>query len=162
MSRIAAAARTNRSPRRGIRISVERTTVDDLILAALRDNSRASAAAIARQLGLAPSTVKRRIEALNSEGTITRFTIETATRPLDARAIVEVYCRGNASVSELREIVAELPHVSLAVSVAGAADAVIVVEGATSAQVSSTIETLRMSPRIERTRTSMVFQDLLT
>lgn len=68
--------------------------MDDLILAALRDNSRASAAAIARQLGLAPSTVKRRIEALNSEGTITRFTIETATRPLDARAIVEVYCGG--------------------------------------------------------------------
>ena len=136
--------------------------MDDLILAALRDNSRASAAAIARQLDLAPSTVKRRIEALTSDGTITRFTIKTASRPLDARAIVAVYCRGNASVTELRKIISGLPNVCLAVTVAGAADAVIVVEGATSAQLASTIETLRMSPRIERTRTSMVFQDLLT
>ncbi|MEV8359737.1 AsnC family transcriptional regulator [Microbacterium sp. NPDC076895] len=34
-----------------------------VILSALRENSRVSAAAIARQLGIAPSTVKRRIEA---------------------------------------------------------------------------------------------------
>lgn len=139
-----------------------RVPLDDDILEALRSNSRDSAAAIARRIGAPASTVKRRIDALIEQGAISRFTIETP-RATDASvsAIIEIFCRGNVTAPELRALVRTIADVSLAVSVAGTADAMLVVHGGSAEAISHIVEGLRASPKIERTRTSIIFEDLL-
>ncbi|MGO9756089.1 MAG: winged helix-turn-helix transcriptional regulator, partial [Roseiarcus sp.] len=59
------------------------TTIDDseseeLLLALLRENARASVASLARRLGVPRTTVQSRIERLERRGVIAGYTVRTS------------------------------------------------------------------------------------
>ncbi|MFB2586993.1 Lrp/AsnC family transcriptional regulator [Herbiconiux liukaitaii] len=136
--------------------------LDHLIVAALKDNGRLSYSEIGRQLRQPASTVKRRVELMQSAGDITGFTVLTrADGPFKGtEAVIEIYCRGNVSTADLTALLSGLPGVTLAVSVAGVADAFAFVQAKDNDSLGEAIERLRASPRIERTRTSVVLDKL--
>ncbi|WP_285037790.1 Lrp/AsnC family transcriptional regulator [Plantibacter sp. ME-Dv--P-095] len=136
--------------------------LDEKLLNFLRQDGRASSASIARKLGVAASAVKRRIESLKARGIITGFTVVTSSSqgPIGTEALVEVFCRGNVSTDELRSLLAASPTVVFAASIAGAADAVLLMQADSVGAISAAVEAIRSSPRVERTRTSVVFERL--
>lgn len=143
------------------------TTVDSLdrsIVDLLTRDARMPFSEIARVIGRSTSLVKRRVESMLASGEIPGFTI--ADREGSAfegtEAVVEIFCRGNVSTTELRTLLRGLSGVVTAVTVAGAADAVVILRAANNEELGSIVETLRSSSRVERTRTSIVLDRLTT
>ena len=64
---------------------------DHALIRALREDSRATNAALGRRVGLTESAVRRRIERLRRDGIIVRFTL--ATVPLGPEGLVLLRCR---------------------------------------------------------------------
>ena len=58
--------------------------IDDLLLAVLREDSRASNTSTGTRLGLSESAARRRVENLRSSGRIRRFAIEADDRHLSS------------------------------------------------------------------------------
>ncbi len=139
-------------------------SVDEAILDLLSTDARMPFSEIARRIGRSTSLAKRRVEAMLASGVIPSFTIarrDPATFD-GTEAVVEIFCRGNVSTTELRSLLAGLHGVVTAVSVAGAADAVVILRAADNEALGNIVETLRSSNRIERTRTSIVLDRLMS
>jgi DNA-binding Lrp family transcriptional regulator len=136
--------------------------VDKTIVELLTRDARMPFSEIARVVGRSTSLVKRRVEAMRQSGVIPGFTIAPSSRTgfEGTEAVVEIFCRGNVSTSELRALLRGLEGVVTAVTVAGAADAVVILRAPNNEALGESVETLRSSSRIERTRTSIVLDRL--
>ena len=140
--------------------------LDMRIVHRLRADGRLPYSQLARELGYPTSTIKRRVDAMILRGDIGGFTI--ADKPKDpsapdfsgTEAVVEVFCRGNVSTTELTRLLEGIDGISLAVAVAGTADAVAILRVANNAALGVAVEELRRSPKIERTRTSVILNYL--
>lgn len=77
--------------------SVDET--DRRLIAALRDDGRASVATLSATLGLARGTVRSRIDRLVETGVIRRFTVDLATAhdPATVRAVMTIELQGRMS-----------------------------------------------------------------
>ncbi len=106
--------------------------------------------------------VKRRVEAMLESGVIPGFTIAQGdpTAFDGTEAVVEIFCRGNVTTTELCSLLRGLDGVVTAVTVAGAADAVLILRARDNEALGNIVETLRGSSRIDRTRTSIVLDHL--
>ncbi|PVE77894.1 AsnC family transcriptional regulator [Microbacterium testaceum] len=135
--------------------------VDESIIELLTRDARMPFSEMARVLGRSTSLIKRRVEAMRESGVIPGFTIAAdPSRFEGTEAVVEIFCRGNVSTTELRTLLGGLDGVVTAVSVAGAADAVVILRAPNNEALGEIVETLRASSRIERTRTSIVLDRL--
>lgn len=137
--------------------------LDESIVAHLTRDARTPFSEIARSIGRSTSLVKRRVEAMRASGAIAGFTIAPGGSSAfeGTEAVVEIFCRGNVSTAELRSLLGELDGVKTAVTVAGAADAVIIVQAENNEELGAIVERLRSSSRVERTRTSIVLDHLM-
>lgn len=140
-------------------------TVDSLdrsIVDLLTKDARMPFSEISRVIGRSTSLVKRRVESMLASGEIPGFTISDRDGSTfeGTEAVVEIFCRGNVSTTELRTLLRGLNGIVTAVTVAGAADAVVILRAANNEELGAVVETLRSSSRVERTRTSIVLDRL--
>ncbi len=123
----------------------------------LRDG-RATYADIGADVGLSAPAVKRRVDVMLARGEITGFTVRVAPEELGwgVEAYVELFCRGNVSPATLRRDLATIPEIVRVDTVTGEADAMVQIMAGNMADVERTVEAIRASARVDKTRTSLV------
>ncbi|MCK0149106.1 Lrp/AsnC family transcriptional regulator [Marivita sp. S6314] len=113
---------------------------DARLIALLRADARAPVAELARQLGLARTTVQARIDRLLAKGVIAGFTVRTGdavAAPIRATVLVAIAPRtGPAVVARLRA----LPNVEAVVTVSGRADLIVDLSARTTRDLDTTLD----------------------
>ena len=100
-------------------------SLDERILLHLVRNARATFAEIGADVRLSAPAVKRRVDRLLEDGSITGFTtiVDPSALGWDTEAYVQVYCKGTITPESLRAIWEPIPEVVSASTVTGAPDA---------------------------------------
>ena len=140
-----------------------RDDLDRQIVALLSGNARLSYPAIGDEVGLSAPAVKRRIDRLVADGTVTGFTItlDPSAMGTTTEAFVELHCRGRTSPEELRELALCHPTVVAAYTVTGAADALFHLRCADNRELEETLEQIRADGAVERTTSVIVLSRLV-
>jgi DNA-binding Lrp family transcriptional regulator len=140
-----------------------RDGLDRRIIALLGENARLPYPAIGAEIGLSASAVKRRIDRLVADGTITAFTVtlDPAALGVTTEAFVELHCRGRTSPAELRRLALGHPAVVAAYTVTGEADAVFHLRCADNRELEQTLERIRADDAVERTTSVIVLSGLV-
>jgi DNA-binding Lrp family transcriptional regulator len=141
-----------------------RDDLDRQIVALLAANARLPYPAIGAEVGLSAPAVKRRIDRLVADGTITAFTVSLDPAAVGAtiEAFIEVHCRGKISPGELRRMAAAQPAVTAAYTVTGDADALFHVECTDNHHLEETLEQIRAHRAVERTASVIVLSRLVS
>ena len=136
--------------------------IDERILATLSQDARASYGAIGNRVGLSAPAVKRRVDRLRSTGVIQGFTIRVDAQQLGqaVEAVVEVFCEGKVSPDRLRVMVAGVPQVQAAYTVAGDADALLHVVATDMAEFERVLEQIRDHRGVAKTQSTVVLSQL--
>ncbi|WP_323780824.1 Lrp/AsnC family transcriptional regulator [Thalassovita sp.] len=139
----------------------ELNTTDRRLIAALRDNSRASITELAHIAGVSRTTVKTRIDALVSDGRIRKFTIETDADQQDqVRAITTIELQGSMSRTVIRTLRA-IPEVSSIHSTNGAWDLVVEVRAETLPQFDRILREIREVKGVLNSETSLLLSSVM-
>ena len=130
---------------------------DDLLLALLREDARASTATLARRLGLSRTTVQGRIERLERRGVIAGYTLKTSDDYekglVRAHVLITALPKLSARVeSELRR----MPAVRMLHSVSGAFDMIAIVAAASIQELDKQIDQIGILEGVERTMSSII------
>ncbi|MAS43166.1 MAG: AsnC family transcriptional regulator [Rhodobacteraceae bacterium] len=134
----------------------EPTATDRRLLAALRDDARASITELALIVGVSRTTVRSRLDGLVREGRIRRFTIETDLEDEDAvRAITMVELQGRMSREVIRKLRA-IPEVAAGHSTSGAWDLVVELRARSLAGFDRALRELREIQGVSNSETSLL------
>jgi DNA-binding Lrp family transcriptional regulator len=136
--------------------------IDQRIVAALRDDGRASFADIGARVGLSAPAVKRRVDKLRAGGVITGFsaTVEPSALGWATEAYVELYCQGKTSPTMIADAVLRQPEVIDACTVSGEADALIHVVAADMRHFEEVLERIGAEKFVVRTKSVLVLSRL--
>lgn len=140
--------------------------MDDLnrqIVGHLLRDGRATFQEIGTAVGLSAPAVKRRVDLMRARGEIAGFTAVVDPHVLgwEIEAYVEIFCRGNVTPEALARDLGDIPEVVDVATVTGDADAIIHVMAANMVGIEATVEHIRASGRVERTRTSVVMSRVI-
>ncbi|PZR53211.1 Lrp/AsnC family transcriptional regulator [Xylanimonas oleitrophica] len=133
------------------------------IVGHLLQDGRATYQEIGEAVGLSAPAVKRRVDLMRARGEITGFTVKVDPHVLGwaIEAYVEIFCRGIVSPAVLRRDLGAIPEVVEVATVTGDADAIVRVMAESMAEIEQTVERIRTSGRIERTRTAVVMSRVI-
>ena len=136
---------------------VQLDETDRALVAALRVNARAPAAALARRLNLSRTTVQSRLERLEHSGVITGYTVRLSEAhergQVLAYVMITVAPKQSAGVIE---VVRRLSAVRLLQSVSGPFDLIAMVAAPSVAEVDRVIDAIGMLDGVDRTTSSIV------
>ncbi|MFI6849318.1 Lrp/AsnC family transcriptional regulator [Kitasatospora sp. NBC_00085] len=137
--------------------------LDRRIVNALIENARASFAEIGASVGLSASAVKRRVDRMRKDGVITGFsaTVRPAALGWSTEAYVEVYCDSAAPPRRLAEVVRDYPEITAAMTVTGAADALLHIRATDVRHFEEVLERIRNEPFVRKTISCLVLSHLL-
>ncbi|KID32383.1 Lrp/AsnC family leucine-responsive transcriptional regulator [Prauserella rugosa] len=132
--------------------------MDRKIIAALRDNGRATYAEVGRTVGLSPSSVHERVGKLEAAGVITGYhaTVDPRAVGLGVTALVGIQPTDTASNDEIADELSVLPEVESCYAVAGDEAFVVKVRVETVDELEHTLGRLRRIDGVGRTRTTVV------
>ena len=131
---------------------------DRRLLARLTADARTPVAALAREVHLSESAVRRRIARLEARGSILGYTLVRPARvPADApvRAVLEVHLDG-ARCRELAEALDDCPHVAELLSLAGEVDTLAMLEAPDVAAIGRVADRVAALGFVRRVTTRMV------
>ena len=131
--------------------------LDHALLDLLAGNARLSTAALARQLGVARSTIQGRIERLEKSGVIRGYTVRlgpaAATRQVQAHAMIAVEPQQQGQVErKLRAMGA----VTALMTVSGSYDLIAMLAAPSTEALDAALDELRECPGVKSTTTSIV------
>lgn len=136
------------------------SSTDRRLIAALRDNARASITELSHTTGVSRTTVKTRIDALVQEGRIKRFTIETDADHHDqVRAITMVELQGSMSRGVIRTL-RSIPEVSMIYSTNGAWDLVVEIRAETLPQFDRVLREIREVKGVTNSESNLLLSDV--
>jgi DNA-binding Lrp family transcriptional regulator len=132
-------------------------TLDQALLARLRENARAPVAELARALGLSRTTVQSRIARLEASGVVAGYTVKVS----DAQARGEVHAYVMITVRPkqtgiVASAVRKLNAVRRLESVSGAFDLLALVASPTMTELDAVIDAIGELDGVERTTSSIV------
>lgn len=132
--------------------------VDRQIIAALRDNGRATYAELGRTVGLSASSVHERVAKLEASGVITGYhaVVDPRAVGLDVTALVGVQPTDTASDDAVAEALSRLEEVESCYAVAGDDAFVVKVRVPTMDALEQALGRLRKIPGVARTHTTVV------
>ncbi|HCB05407.1 MAG TPA: Lrp/AsnC family transcriptional regulator [Nocardioides sp.] len=131
--------------------------IDRAILTVLRRNGRTAVADIAREVGLSPAPVSRRIERMENGGAILGYTAlidDQHTGSLEA--FTEIRLAGGIETSELGLIVKEVPEVQQFFTIAGDPDALLRIRVDDVDHLQRVVNALRRTGKLAGTKTLIV------
>ena len=131
---------------------------DRRLLAALRDNGRASWAELGRLVGMSGPSVQERVRRLEERGVITGYTAQVSAPSvgLGVSALVDLYQRDDTDSAELAEQLREIDAVEDCWYVAGDEEFVVKVRAADVPGLEAVVSSLRRLRGVSRTRTTVV------
>ncbi len=138
--------------------------VDRRIISALIADGRATYAQIGAVVGLSAPAVKRRVDRLRAEGSITGFTatVNPAALGWTTEAYVEVFCRGRTSPGDIAAAIAKYPEVTGAATITGDADALLHIRASDVRHFEHVVERIGAEPFVVRTRSVIVLSRLVS
>jgi DNA-binding Lrp family transcriptional regulator len=131
--------------------------VDQQLIALLRENARASTAALARSLGLSRTTVQSRIERLERARVITGYSVRLSEA--QERGAVHAYIMITVKPKHAARVeteVRKLSDVRVLQSVSGAFDLIALAATASITQMDALIDAIGALDGVERTTSSIV------
>lgn len=130
--------------------------VDRKLLELLRQDSRTTYTKLASALGVSEGTIRQRIQRLLASGVIVRFTVETATKDLEALVMISI--SPAFSTSKIAEQIMTINGISWVSEVAGQYDIFVIVTGIDVSSVNDSIDAIRRISGIENTYTMFVLR----
>jgi Lrp/AsnC family leucine-responsive transcriptional regulator len=133
-------------------------SVDRRIIAALRDNGRATYAELGRQVGLSASAVHERVGKLEATGVITGYhaVVNPSLVGLGVTALIGIHPTDIADDDDVAAALGLLAEVESCYRVAGDESFVVKVRVATVDDLEHTLGRLRRIDGVARTRTTLV------
>jgi Lrp/AsnC family leucine-responsive transcriptional regulator len=133
-------------------------SVDRRIIAALRENGRATYAELGRRVGLSASAVHERVGKLEATGVITGYhaVVDPSAVGLGVTALIGIYPTDVADDEDVADSLGELAEVESCYRVAGDESFVVKVRVATVDDLEHTLGGLRRIDGVARTRTTLV------
>jgi DNA-binding Lrp family transcriptional regulator len=128
---------------------------DQLLMALLRENARASTAFLARRLGLPRTTVQSRIERLERRGAIAGYTLKESNDSGLIRAHVLITALPKLA-TRVETALRAIPAVRTLHSVSGAHDMIAIVVAASIQELETQIDRIGGIEGVERTLSSIV------
>jgi DNA-binding Lrp family transcriptional regulator len=131
--------------------------IDEKLLAALRDNARASTAKLARSVGRSRTSVQSRLERLEREGVIAGYSVRLA--PEHELGAVRAHVMIKVGPKEARAVTAALrtiPQVRVLHSVSGDVDLIAVAATGSVADMDEVIDRIGALDGVERTTSSII------
>lgn len=130
---------------------------DRRLLSLLREDARLPTAALARELGVARTTVVQRLKRLERDGIVGGYTVRMSSRmqanTLRVHVLLSVDAKkGDAVIGGLRGI----PQVRAAYAISGAFDALAFVECETTDEIDKVLDQIGALPGVQRTQSSLV------
>ena len=137
-------------------------SIDQQIVALLRENARRSFQDIGARVSLSAPAVKRRVDRLESDGVIRGYaaSVDPARFGWNTQAFVELFCEGRMSSGGVQEAVAGHPEVAGAYTVAGEASAILHLRTEDTMHLEQALERIRETPGVLRTQTQIVLSTL--
>jgi len=132
-------------------------SIDTRLIAALRENGRASLAELARLVGRSRTSVQSRLHRLERDGIITGYAVRIA--PEHDLGAVRAHVMIKVEPKESRAVIAALhaiPPVRLLHSVSGEVDLIAIAATATVAEMDQVIDRIGALPGVERTNSSII------
>jgi Lrp/AsnC family transcriptional regulator, leucine-responsive regulatory protein len=133
-------------------------TLDRRIIAALRENGRATYAELGRRVGLSASAVHERVGKLEATGVITGYhaVVNPSAVGLGVTALIGIHPTDVADDDDVAVSLAKLAEVESCYRVAGDESFVVKVRVATVDDLEHTLGRLRRIDGVARTRTTLV------
>jgi len=134
--------------------------MDDLdrqILDVLRRDARTPYTEIAEQVGTSEGTVRNRVERMNEDGVIDRFTVSTRTG--NVKAMVEVSVAVDVDTTAVSDRMAEWQLVDFVWQVSGEEDVVLVVDAADTQALNDLITKARELEDVVSTKTRLILDE---
>lgn len=139
----------------------ELSDIDRALLAALRNNSRASITELAHTIGVSRATVKTRLESLVAEGRIRRFTIETDVDVEgEVKAITMIELQGKLSRAVIRTL-RRIPEISVIHSTNGLWDLVVEIKTDSLVRFDGVLREIREIPGVTSSQTSLLLAPVI-
>jgi DNA-binding Lrp family transcriptional regulator len=137
-------------------------TIDQQIVALLREDARRSFQSIGGRVGLSAPAVKRRVDRLEADGVLRGYSaqVDPARFGWTTHAFVALYCEGRMAAQEVEDAVGRHPEVEAAYTVAGEASAMLHVRARDTAHLEQALERIRDAPGVIRTHTQIVLSTL--
>ena len=140
-----------------MRRSVQLDDKDRQLLALLRQDARLATAALARELGVARTTVVARLQRLTKTGVINGYTVrlnsELRKRVLRVHALLNIDAKkGDAVVKALRDI----QQVRAVFAISGAMDCLALIEADSTDEIDSVLDAIGLIQGVEKTQSSLV------
>ena len=130
---------------------------DRKLLALLREDARASTAALARTLGVARTTVVERLKRLQRDGVVAGYTVRLHSRVHGRMLRVHVLLSVDSKKSEaVVEALRAIPQVSAAYAISGVFDSLAFVEAETTDEIDQVLDRIGAIPGVGRTQSSLV------
>ena len=136
--------------------------MDDLdrdILAILRRDARTPYTEIAEQVGTSEGTVRNRVDRLDEDDVIERFTVSTRTG--NVRAMIEVGVDVDVTTARLTDTFARWEAVDFVWQVSGDEDIVVVVDVADTSALNDLITRARNLDEVVSTKTRLILDEWL-
>ncbi|HZZ89564.1 MAG TPA: Lrp/AsnC family transcriptional regulator [Caulobacteraceae bacterium] len=130
---------------------------DESLLARLRENARASTAALARALGLSRTTVQSRLERLERSGVIAGYTVRLSEA--FERSLIHAYVMMTVAPKQAASVIAaarRMPEVRRLQSVSGGFDLIALASAPSVRDMDRLIDALGALDGVERTMSSIV------
>jgi DNA-binding Lrp family transcriptional regulator len=131
--------------------------IDEQLLAALRDNARASTARLARLVGRSRTSVQSRLERLERDGVIVGYSVRVA--PEHELGAVRAHVMIKVGPKEARAVTAALraiPQVRVLHSVSGDVDLIAVAATGSVSEMDEVIDRIGALDGVERTTSSII------
>jgi DNA-binding Lrp family transcriptional regulator len=141
---------------------VELDSIDQQIVALLRENARRSFQDIGERISLSAPAVKRRVDRLERDGVIRGYSanVDPSAIGWNTHAFVELFCEGAMSGEQVREAVGDHPEVEAAYTIAGAPSAILHLRASDTQHLEQALERVRDTPGVIRTQTQVVLSTL--
>lgn len=138
-------------------MSAAMDSLDRQILDILRRDARTPYTEIAEQVGTSEGTVRNRVERLQEDGVIERFTV--ATRTGNVKAMIEIGVDMNVDTHQVGDLMAEWDAVDFVWQVSGEQDIVLVVDAADTQGVNGLISRAREHEDVISTKTRLILDE---
>ena len=138
---------------------IQTDAIDQALLAALRNNARASTSELARGLGLSRSTVQSRLNKMMENGVINGFTVQLGERYSASLVRAHVLVTLNPKlVDRAQSGLKKIASVTALYAVSGVHDMIAIVEAQSTAELNRLLDEIGALKGIERTNSSVLLE----
>jgi len=131
--------------------------IDQKILAFLKDNARVPFTKIADEVGLSEAAVRKRVERLQEDGIIKRFTVEVDTGE-KVRAAILVSVQPSHPNPVIAQAVKKIAGIDQVFEVAGEVDIIAIASGRSIQEINKYIDEVRRIEGVAKTSSMIVLR----